>query len=132
MRVPRDAAEGLLTKAEHDLLNADTVLPTGQALDTVMFHAQQAVEKCLKALLTMRNIVYPLIHDVDELLVMALPYYPALTAFVDRTDVYAPYAVVGRYDLQTYPSEQETRDGLLLAHEIYEYALQVIANTTAE
>ena len=89
MKELRDAALGLLVKAKHDLHNADTVLPTGEALDTVMFHSQQAVEKCLKALLTLRDIVYPLIHDVEELLTMALPHYPDLTVFLERTDIYA-------------------------------------------
>ena len=41
-----------LAKAEHDLLNIRNNLSAVQVpWDTVCFHAQQAAEKCLKALL---------------------------------------------------------------------------------
>lgn len=126
MKGLRDAALGLLIKAQHDLHNADTVLPTGAALDTVLFHAQQAAEKCLKALLVLQDVNYPLTHDVDELLRMALLYYPELEAFSARTGVYVAYSVTGRYDAATYPSADETEAGVRLAHEIYDYTVTTI------
>ncbi|MCI0617695.1 HEPN domain-containing protein [bacterium] len=49
MKSPLEHAIGLWQKAENDLIAAQTILTTRRALDTVCFHAQQAVEKCLKA-----------------------------------------------------------------------------------
>jgi HEPN domain-containing protein len=44
MKTPSDHAQMLLQKAANDLVAARATLATGEALDTVCFHAQQAVE----------------------------------------------------------------------------------------
>lgn len=55
-----------IEKAEEDLLNAEHTLTLGDAcpVGTVCFHAQQCVEKYLKALLTCREIPFPKTHDL--------------------------------------------------------------------
>jgi len=63
MKRPRDHAQALLNKAANDLVAAQATLSTGQALDTVCFHVQQAVEKSLKAILALHEIEYPWWHD---------------------------------------------------------------------
>jgi HEPN domain-containing protein len=57
-------------KAEHDLRNATHTLTLEEdcPFDTVCFHAQQCVEKYLKALLTLRQIEFSKTHDLTELL----------------------------------------------------------------
>lgn len=59
MKSPRDLALALLEKAAHDLVAARATIATGDAMDTVCFHAQQAVEKDLKALLALKDVEYP-------------------------------------------------------------------------
>nr|HID13701.1 HEPN domain-containing protein [Anaerolineae bacterium] len=59
MKSPREHALGLLNKAEHGLVAAEATLSTGRALDMVCFHAQQAAEKSLKALLALHDVEYP-------------------------------------------------------------------------
>jgi hypothetical protein len=49
--------------------------------------------KFLKAVLNFRNIRYPLTHDIDELLELAIPCFPELSPFLDRFEGFAPYAV---------------------------------------
>ena len=66
-----DEARGLLVKASHDLIAAEATIATGEALDMVCFHAQQAAEKSLKALLALHDVVYPWTHDLGELLALA-------------------------------------------------------------
>jgi len=62
-----------IRKAESDLKNIELVLPAPDApLDTVCFHAQQAAEKYLKALLTFHSIPFRKTHDLPEL-VLLLP-----------------------------------------------------------
>lgn len=60
-------ARGWVRKAESDLIMASHTLKLGTdcPTDTVCFHAQQTVEKYLKALLVVRNIVFPKTHDIE-------------------------------------------------------------------
>lgn len=63
----------------------------------VCFHAQQASEKALKALLLSDGIDFPLTHDLEELLRVArkggLTFPPKVQRIVELT----PYAVEARY-----------------------------------
>ena len=59
-------------KAENDLKNAAHTLKLGAdcPTDTVCFHAQQCVEKYLKALLTLHGIEFSRIHHISALLAL--------------------------------------------------------------
>ena len=59
-----------IQKAENDLKNANhtMLMDDNCPFDTVCFHAQQSVEKYLKALLISKNIPFPKSHDLTELL----------------------------------------------------------------
>jgi len=76
MKGPLEHARGLLEKAAHDLIAAKATIATGKALDTVCFHAQQAAEKSLKALLALEDVVYPWRHDLGELVALTKPHSP--------------------------------------------------------
>ena len=58
-----------VVKAENDLTNAAHVLKLAAECpsDTVCFHAQQCVEKYLKALLVLDGIDFPKTHDIERL-----------------------------------------------------------------
>ena len=87
-----------IDKAENDLTNAAHTLTLGIECptDTVCFHAQQCVEKYIKALLVFRATAFPRTHDIHALRAL-LP--PKLRPKLDRkvqarlTD----YAVTLRY-----------------------------------
>lgn len=57
-------------KAEHDLRNAEHTLTLKEDCpsDTVCFHAQQCVEKYLKALLLVYSVDFPKTHDLRVLM----------------------------------------------------------------
>ncbi len=76
MKDNRDLALGWLAKAESDLATADLVLQGEGPYDTACFHAQQAVEKSLKALLALHAQPIPRTHDLDELQRQALSVHP--------------------------------------------------------
>ncbi len=59
MKTSLDHAQALLKKAANDLVAAQATFATGRAFDTVCFHAQQAVEKSLKAILALHDVEYP-------------------------------------------------------------------------
>jgi len=125
MRDQRDGARGLLLKASNDLFAAKTVIATGQALDTVAFHAQQATEKSLKALLILLGIEYPLTHDVVALMDLAVEHYAPLSAYEAEMDKFALYGVVVRYDQMICPSLAEARELLAVAQQVFDYASAV-------
>lgn len=61
-----------LLKADNDLANAAHTLKLGAGCptDTVCFHAQQCVEKYLKAALVWEGIDFPKTHDLERLLAL--------------------------------------------------------------
>ncbi|HEX9942876.1 MAG TPA: HEPN domain-containing protein [Thermoanaerobaculia bacterium] len=61
-----------LAKAENDLTNAAHALKLGESCptDTVCFHAQQCVEKYLKAILVLEGIDFPKTHDLETLMAL--------------------------------------------------------------
>ncbi len=85
-------------KAENDLLNANHTLKLGATCptDTVCFHAQQCVEKYLKAILSLRGIDFPKTHNIAEL-VGRLPRNISLSFSVEEQELLADYATVTRY-----------------------------------
>src|SRR5205823_6304277 len=58
-----------IVKAENDLLTAAHTLTLGKdcPTDTVSFHAQQCVEKYIKALLVYKAIPFPKTHKIGDL-----------------------------------------------------------------
>jgi len=76
MKSGRDLARELRAKAENDIRMASIRLRHGAPVDTVCFHLQQPAEKMLKALLSAVGVAYPLAHDLDELLELAIPRFP--------------------------------------------------------
>jgi len=87
-----------LAKADNDLLNAVHTLKLGSdcPTDTVCFHAQQCVEKYIKALLVFQGATSPKTHNIRELRALLRPRLrPKLeTKVQDRLTL---YATVWRY-----------------------------------
>ncbi|MEN6402517.1 MAG: HEPN domain-containing protein, partial [Armatimonadia bacterium] len=94
--------------------------------DTVCFHAQQAVEKSLKALLAMHDVDYPLTHNVQWLLRLVGEFHPHLNEFTEPLEAFELYAVPVRYDEMLTPGLAEARELLAIAHEVYSAAKREI------
>jgi HEPN domain-containing protein len=61
-----------MSHAQSDLKLARlAVMDASIRLEQVCFHAQQAVEKAIKAVLLSRGIEFPLTHDIEDLLQIA-------------------------------------------------------------
>lgn len=63
----RKGAKIWLDFAHRDLEAAKLLVDAEYVSNVVLFHAQQCVEKCLKALLEEHNIPVPRIHSVIKL-----------------------------------------------------------------
>ena len=85
-------------KADEDLVVVDILVRGGDPLwDAVVYHAQQAAEKLLKALLVSRGEVLPKVHDLTKLLTLCVAYEPDLATFMDDCFFLSPLAVRSRY-----------------------------------
>jgi HEPN domain-containing protein len=119
MKNPRDHARTLLAKASNDLAASEDILTAGRAYDMACFHAQQTVEKCLKALLASADEQYPLRHDLGELLEHIKNRFPDLKLPIEEIMGLAPYAVEVRYDDEFYPSREDAQKAFETARLIY-------------
>lgn len=75
-------------------LNADA----GMDLRIVCFHAQQAVEKLLKAVLVSRGAVFARTHNLAHLAELLIQAGTPLPLPADALSRLNPYAVIFRYD----------------------------------
>ena len=115
MSAASDHAFELLEKADNDLIAAQATVSTGRAFDTVCFHCQQIVEKCLKAVLAWHDMDYPWTHDLREIVALVKPFMPIMADYERRIIGLNPFAVAIRYSGVEYPSQEETDDSLELA-----------------
>ena len=114
---PLDLARTLALKADHDIEAVELLMAQG-ATDVICFHLQQAAEKILKAYLQACSIEFPRTHDLDALLDICAVVTDRLEVYRDRLEVFIPYAVMLRYDLDYEPTREETRVGLVLVREM--------------
>jgi HEPN domain-containing protein len=91
-------AREMLILAQRDFKALQGMLDDETFADEIFgFHAQQAVEKALKAWLTLVGVEYPRTHDLEELLELLEEHAePILDAFYDLIDL-TDFAVQFRY-----------------------------------
>lgn len=127
--MPLEEARTLLKLADRDweillvLKNADTVHLSG-----VAFHAQQLVEKALKAVLASRDQAFDRTHDLIRLARGVEESGLALPVSLDDLGRLNPYAVIFRYDdtdIEIITREQAVE----LALAIKKWAAQAVINT---
>lgn len=95
----RERAERLLRKAAQDEFTIDKLASDPASPDEVIgFHAQQAVEKMLKAGLTLRGARYRRTHDLVELLDLARANGILLPEELEDVRRLSPFAAEYRYD----------------------------------
>ena len=102
MKPPEEAKEELvrqwLAKAEDDWrLSRRLAMDTEPYAAATAFHAQQAVEKYLKAFLTWHQVEFPKTHDIKRLLKLASTRDPSLTEELSDAADLTAYAVEYRY-----------------------------------
>ena len=107
-------------KAEHDLTTASYTLrlrancPT----DTVCFHAQQCVEKYLKALLVLNDADFGRTHHISALLSLLPPSIrPQMTP--EEQERFTEYAVTTRYPGDYDPiTREEAKQAVQIARRV--------------
>jgi HEPN domain-containing protein len=119
---PRDLATVLLRKARQDL-EAVRVLAAQPTIadDVVGFHAQQAIEKAVKATLIAAGVRYGRTHALAVLLDLLEEAGIERPEWADRATLFDPYAVTWRY-AELEPDERLDReDAVALVGEVVEW-----------
>src|SRR4030042_571331 len=113
---PDDPREWL-NRARSDLLLARSH-EEGIYLEDLCFHAQQAAEKAIKALLIRRGVEFPYVHDIAELLTLLEGSVERLPESIKRCETLTRFAVFTRYPGVAPPvSQEEYEEALSLAEE---------------
>ncbi len=95
-----DEAHRLLRLAARDHQAFAILAQANADMAITCFHAQQAVEKSLKAVLTMRQVSFPRTHNLEELANLVADQGDALPLPPREFRRLNPFAVQFRYDDQ--------------------------------
>lgn len=96
--VRKELVHQWIAKAELDFELAVHLLgQDGRFREVIAFHAQQAAEKYLKALLVQHQIPFPKTHDVGRLLDLLATTDPLAVASLREVDALTPFGVETRY-----------------------------------
>ena len=99
MTKSHEHARLLMEKSAEDEYVLERLSKDDNASNTVIgFHAQQAVEKLMKAVLTDRSIQYRRTHDLWELLDLLQEHKISLPPEAEKLPNLTPYAAEFRYD----------------------------------
>lgn len=121
----RRFAEEWLRRAEGNLALARQPKPAEALWEDLCFNAQQAAEKAIKAVLTLREIDFPKSHDIAELLLLLAP--ADVPDDLWTAESLTQYAVVTRYPGRKPPvSEEEYRQAVMLAEQVLRWAEGII------
>ncbi len=111
-----------LALAREDVVAGDAILKVAMgSYASASFHAQQAAEKALKALLVRHGVEFSKTHNIGQLLRLAEPVAPAIGEQLAGARVLTPYAVRVRYPGEgPTPDQNEAREHLTLARKVVE------------
>ncbi|MBM4082526.1 MAG: HEPN domain-containing protein, partial [Planctomycetes bacterium] len=118
---PEDPREWL-NRAHSNILRARAVQP-GVYLEDLCFDAQQAAEKAIKALLIAREVDFPYVHDIAELLTLLEKAGQIIPQPVREAERLTRFAVFTRYPyFQEAVSPQEHQEAVAVADEVVRWA----------
>jgi HEPN domain-containing protein len=122
---PGSAADWL-RRARSDLALAGLSLPPDVLYNDLCFHAQQAAEKSIKAVLVHHGIALPKIHDIAHLIALLPQNAPPPPAAEDAASL-TSYAVMIRYpgDYEDV-TEEDYREAVRIAESVYAWAARII------
>jgi HEPN domain-containing protein len=114
MLPPEGAIDALVAewvrKADLDFSTVVRLAPEDAFRDIVVFHAQQAAEKYLKALLTKRQIEFPKTHEIRRLLELLNASDPEVVEALPDAKWLDPFGVEIRYPSdrpETLPGDEQ-------------------------
>jgi len=126
MKHKSDLAQGWLLKGDSDLINAKRTVGSDGPYDTGCFHAQQAAEKYLKAILIIHGMDISRMHDLEELQLLCVEFVQDAGFSSLTLEELSDYAVSVRYDFEFWPDIKTATDALEIAEAVRAFAVKVI------
>jgi HEPN domain-containing protein len=127
----QELARLMLQKARQDLALVRTVAESPDVADEIVgFHAQQAIEKSIKAALTRRGLEYRYTHDLSVLYSQAEDAGTYPPGSLDDVEQFTDFAVQFRYalfqgqDLDRTASATLAAQFVAWAHQVVESPIQ--------
>ncbi len=122
------SAENWLTRARSSLALAMVDKPPGCLWEDLCFHAQQAAEKAIKAVLVHHGLHFRFVHDINELLSGLQQAGVEVPPSFREAGTLNEFAVMTRYP-GTYEavSEVDYRKAIAIADSVLEWAARVVA-----
>lgn len=118
---PDDPREWL-RRARSNLLRAKAHVP-GVYLEDLCFDAQQAAEKALKAVLIKREVRFPYVHDLANLLTLLGQAGEEIPPEVREAGRLSRFAVVARYPGAAEPvTDEEYHRAVAIAETVVDWA----------
>lgn len=125
----RDYAALLLRKANEDLVVVRALIDNAEIADDVIgFHAQQTIEKALKAVLAIHRVEFPRTHDLRFLLQLVEDHDVDVPAAVAAARWLTPWAAEFRYD-EPEAATLDRAESLESAERAIEWARSVVEGT---
>jgi HEPN domain-containing protein len=113
MKPPEDEVRRLVTqwvaKAELDFKALARLGSDPELRDVAAFHAQQAAEKYLKAVLTRHQVEFPKTHVLRRLLILLAEVEPVMAGALDEANWLSPFGSELRYPgdrAETLPGDE--------------------------
>lgn len=108
MKRPADLARRFLELADRDIKAFRKLVPDREIDDAVIgFHAQQAVEKCLKAVLARHEVAVRKVHDLHALMDLLADHRLPVPSMRREIVELNPFAVILRYEFaETEPLDR--------------------------
>jgi len=121
-----DAPRRWLENARADLALAGVALPPGGLYEHLCFHAHQAAEKSLKAVLLHLGVEFPFTHNLQALFDLLPSESDTPSQLFEAVDL-NPYAVAARYPGEIEPvTESDHQDAMRLAEAVVVWATDIV------
>lgn len=121
-RLPSDNPREWLNRAQSNLVLAKSLVPHIY-LEDYCFNAQQAAEKAIEAVMVLRGIEFPYIHDLTRLMSMLEASGETIPDPVRRAAVLTRFAAQTRYPSVEEPvTEQEYTEAIAIAEAVLHWA----------
>lgn len=131
-RFPPDDPREWLNRARSDLTIAKK-RSQGIYLEDLCFHAQQAAEKAIKAVLILWNVEFPYIHDLARLMEVGVQAGVTVPEEVLKAAVLTRFAVLNRYPgTGRVPSDRDYQKALHLAQTVVVWAERLVKEARGE
>ena len=119
----QEIVAGWMRQARSDLAVAKMIDNEEIAPEILAFHAQQAVEKSLKALLVQRQVEFPRTHIIGVLVNLCRESGYSINEVLEEAVTLSSYAVTTRYPGESDPlSREEARLAAELAGQVFKWA----------